>query len=162
SSTFAGRHINSIVPTALDKGEVVLASTLLDGGGVFRSVDKGESFVQISGATDTGLPSGGVSSLVAGPRDSTRFYAALPSAFGGGSSAGVYRSDDGGLTWSAVISGLEGLGGSLRILLAVHASTDEEVIYAAVISAGRLTGVFRSPDHGLTWTAMGAPSPEIF
>src|SRR5947209_10776165 len=119
SSTFTGRRINSIVPTALEKGGVVLAATLFDGGGVFRSVDKGESFVQVSGAAGTGLPSGGVSSLVAGPPHAARFYAGLPSASGGGSNAGVYRSDDGGLTWSTVSSGLEGLSGSIRILLAV-------------------------------------------
>ena len=41
TSTFAGRQINSIVPTRLDHGNVVLAATLFDGGGVFRSTDLG-------------------------------------------------------------------------------------------------------------------------
>ena len=161
SSTFNGRRINSIMPATFD-GNVVLASTLFDRGGVFRSVDKGESFVQISGATATGLPTGGVSSLVGSRRDPDAFYAALPATFGGGSSAGVYRSDDGGVTWNAVNSGLAGLSSSLRILLAVHASTDEEVVYAAVISSnGKLSGVFRSSDFGQTWTTMN-PVPDIF
>ena len=160
STTFAGRPINSIVPAAYD-GNVVLAATLRVGGGVFRSADKGESFVRVSGASGSGLPAGGVSSLVGSRFDPDAFYAALPAAFGGGSSAGVYRSDDGGVTWSPVNSGLAGLSGSTRILLSVHATTDEEVVYAAVISSGKLSGVFRSPD-GTTWTAMGVPSPEIF
>jgi len=73
--TFAGRRINSIVPTALDGGNVVLAATLYDGGGVFRSDDMGDSFVRLSGNGSSGLPDQGVSSLVADPGNRNRFYA---------------------------------------------------------------------------------------
>jgi hypothetical protein len=46
-ATFTGRRINSIVPTGLDDGNVVLAATRLDGGGVFRSTDLGSSFTRL-------------------------------------------------------------------------------------------------------------------
>jgi len=163
TSTFAGRSIDSIVPTTLSGGQVVLAATLFDGGGVYRSVDGGSSFTRISGSG--GLPTGGASSLVADPGAPARLYAGVPNSFGGGASAGVFRSDDGGLTWTSVRAGLPGLGTSLRILLAV--SRDTAVVYAMIIgnagaTNGKLQGVFRSTNLGATWVAMGVPSPEIF
>ena len=163
SSTFTGRRINSIVPTARTAGglagQVVLAATLFDGGGVYRSANGGTSFTRISGSA--GLPSAGVSSLVADPTNSTRLYAAVPSNFGAGAAAGVFRSDNAGVSWTPVNTGLTGLGTSLRVLLAVGRNTG--VVYAMVINtSGALSGVFRSANGGATWTAMGVPSPTIF
>jgi hypothetical protein len=161
SSTFTGRRINSIVPLAYSTGagQVVLAATLFDGGGVFRSTDSGASFTRVSGSN--GLPDAGVSSLVADPWHTHRLYAAVPASFGGGAAAGIYRSDNAGLTWIAVSSGLSGLDTSLRILLSVSAQTG--VVYAMLINGGgTLEGVFRSANMGASWTSMGVPTPSIF
>src|SRR6266542_3665078 len=154
-STFGGKRISNIVPTALGGGNVVFAST--DRGsspGVYLSSDGGDSFALISGSG--GLPLGTVSSLVADPGNANRFYAALPTQ-------GIFRSDDGGLTWTAVNSGLTGFSTSLRILLSVHNSVGSNVVYAAVISStnSQLSGVFRSTNQGDSWIAMGVPSPTI-
>jgi hypothetical protein len=165
SATFLDRRIRSIVPTSLTTltGQVILAATLFDRGGVFRSSDGGVTFTQLSRNPVSGLPRAGVSDLVPDPGNANRFYAAVPAAFGGGSNAGVYRSDDGGQTWTSVSSGLTDRFSSLRILLAVHNSPGNNVIYAAVINtSGGLDGVFRSTDQGVSWTAMGVPSPPIF
>lgn len=161
-STFAGRSINSIVPIARTTGglagQTVLAATLFDGGGVYRSTNGGTSFARISGSA--GLPNAGVSSLVADPTNSARLYAAVPASYGAGGAAGVFRSDDAGVSWTAVNSGLTGLGTSLRILLAAGRNTG--VAYAMVVdTAGTASGVFRSANGGATWTAMGVPSPTI-
>jgi hypothetical protein len=161
-ATFAGRRIHSIVPLARTSGglagQVVLAATLFDGGGVYRSTNGGSSFARVSGTS--GLPDAGASSLVADPGNSTRLYAALPASFGAGGAAGVYRSDDAGQTWTPVNTGLSGLGSSLRILLSVGRTTG--VVYAMVIDAsGMASGVFRSANGGATWTALGLPSPTI-
>jgi hypothetical protein len=169
ASTFAGRRIESIVPTDLEDGNVVLAATLLDGGGVFRSTDLGSSFTRLSGDGTSGLPDQGVSSLVADPGNPKRFYAAVPALDQATGNEGVYRSDDGGVTWTAANSGLTGLDTALRILLSVH-NNDKlhtNAIYAAIISnagdaRGHLQGVFRSGDGGESWTALGVPEPEIF
>jgi len=157
ASTFAGKRITSIVPTILSNGNVVLAAT--DTGpspGIYRSADGGNSFNLISGSG--GLPSGSITSLVADPGSPNRFYAARPTQ-------GVFRSDDGGLTWSPVNTGLTGLAATSRILLAVHNSTGNNVLYAALISIQmnsiQLSGVFRTADQGGSWTAMGVPSPTI-
>jgi hypothetical protein len=163
ASTFTGRSINSIVPTARTTGalagQTVLAATLFDGGGVYRSTNGGTSFARISGSA--GLPNAGVSSLVADPTNSARLYAGVPAAFGAGALAGVFRSDNAGVSWTAVNTGLTGLGSSLRILLAVGRNTG--VVSAMLINtSGTLSGVFRSANGGTTWTAMGVPSPSIF
>lgn len=165
-STFAGRPINSIVPTTLDNGNVVLAATLRGGpgGGVFRSSNLGTSFTRLSGDGTSGLPDQGVSSLVADPGNPARFYAAVPAFSGTTGNEGVYRSDNGGLTWTSISTGLTGLNTSLRILLSVHnnSALGTNAIYAAIISSGHLQGVFRSADDGGSWTALGVPAPEIF
>jgi hypothetical protein len=84
-------------------------------------------------------------------------YAAAPSSFPAGSAAGVFRSDDAGLTWTPVNTGLAGLGASLRVLLSVGRHTG--VVFAMVIgNAGAATGIFRSANGGASWTALGVPA----
>ena len=162
-ATFAGKRIASIVPTTLSSGNAVLAATLFDRGGVYRSTDDGVTFVQISGNGTSSLPSGGVSKLIADPGNANRFYAGVPEAFGGGAAAGVYRSVDGGVTWTQVNTGLTGLSNSARILLAVHNDASNNVVYADIINAsGTLNGVFRSTNQGGSWTSLGVPSPSIY
>jgi hypothetical protein len=168
--TFVGRPINSIVPTALDGGNVVLAATLFGfttGGGLFRSTDGGDTFERLSGNGSSGLPDGGVSNLVADPGNRNRFYAAVPGGpFGATGSEGVYRSDDGGVTWASVNTGLTSLGSSIRILLAVHNnhSLRTNVVYAAILANAipGLLGVFRSDNLGASWTPLGVPQFDIF
>ena len=164
-STFANRVINSIVPTAISTGglggQVVLAGTLFDGGGVYRSVDGGTTFTRISGTN--GLPNAGIASLVADPTNTSSFYTSVSATVGSGSAAvaGVYRSADVGQTWTAVTPLPSGLSTSYRILLSVSRTTG--VLYAMEInSSGSLSAVFRSADQGLTWNSMGAPTPSIF
>jgi hypothetical protein len=162
-STFTGRAINSIVPTTLGGGNTVLAATWLDQGGVWRSTDNGVTFTRISGNGTSGLPSAGVSKLIADPGNANRFYAGVPGGAGGGAQAGVYRSDDGGATWTAVNTGLAGLSTSLRILLTIHNDASNNVVYADVIASnGTLSGVFRSTNQGGSWTSLGVPSPSIY
>jgi hypothetical protein len=162
-STFTGRAINSIVPTTLGGGNTVLAATWLDQGGVWRSTDNGVTFVRISGNGTSNLPNAGVSKLIADPSTANRFYAGVPGGAGGGAQAGVYRSDDGGVTWMAVNNGLAGLSTSLRILLSVHNDASNNVVYADVIASnGTLSGVFRSTNQGGSWTSLGLPPINIY
>ena len=155
--TFRGRVINSIVPTTLRNGNVVLAATAESNGGVWRSTDDGVSFKRISGTAE--LPGGGVSSLVADPTNPKFFYAALPSStIANAGDEGVYLSMDGGLKWTH--TSLAGVTGSTRILLAVSQGTG--AVYAMVMNGGTLKDVSRSGDHGTTWDSMGVPTPPIF
>src|SRR5262249_1977581 len=144
-STFANQPIRSVVPTTLNGGNVVMAATffrtgvgtdpilppLSPGGGVYRSTDGGVSFTRISGAADSGLPDQGVSDLVADPSNPLRFYAAVPLPFGSAiptGNEGIYRTEDGGLTWTHADAGIPDLPTDGRILLTVHNSPGNDVL----------------------------------
>ena len=161
--TFAGpinRRIRSVVATPLDGGNVVLACTLTGNGGVYRSDDGGGSYTRISGSAGSGLPGLGVGALAEDPGDPSRIYAAIP---GGGSSGGVYKSEDGGLTWTQVDSGLTGFSDAIRAKLTVSNNGTEDVVYAMFIGPnGGLESVSRSSDLGTSWQVMASPSPDIY
>jgi hypothetical protein len=128
-STFAGRRINSIVPTTLASGQVVLAATLFDGGGLWRSADSGVTWTRMSTVAGSGLPTGGVSSLVADPGNANRYYAAVPSNNLSSGTAGIYETLDGGQTWSLVNGAIPAniLNNSFRILLSVSPASPNPV-----------------------------------
>jgi hypothetical protein len=75
--------------------------------GLYRSIDNGTSFVRISGGAGTGLPDQEVSDLVADPSNPNRFYAAepVPNRAAPTGYEGVYKSEDGGLTWTVITTG---------------------------------------------------------
>ncbi|MEO6064183.1 MAG: hypothetical protein ABIP49_00185, partial [Lysobacterales bacterium] len=80
-----------------------------------------------------------------------QFYAAVR-----GASPSVLRSDDGGITWINVTTGLPALGGSTTaVRLSVGASG---TVFAAIVNGGALAGVARSIDQGATWTALDVPA----
>src|SRR5262249_29894553 len=86
----------------------------------------------------SGLPDQGVSDLVADPSNPLRFYAAVPLPFGSSTPTGkegIYRSDDGGLTWTHADTGIPDLPTDGRIILAVHNSPGNNVVYAATVSS---------------------------
>jgi hypothetical protein len=158
-TTFKDKIITSIVPTTLNEGNTILAATWPDSGGVYRSTDNGETFTRISGNGASGLPNGGVTSLIADPANPNRFYAGVLA----GHFSGVYRSTNGGTVWLKVSTGITGLSTALRILLTIHNDPTNNVVYAAVINekAG-LGGVFRTTNQGLRWTSLGVPNPPIY
>ena len=147
---FTGQNIKSVIPTTLttSQGQVVLLATNnSSGGGIFRSTDGGATFTRVSG-NGSGLPSAGVTHLVADPGVPNRFYAGVPNY-------GVYRSDDGGVTWAAKVNGLTGASqANSRVELAVHNGPNNDVVYAALLRNGVPTGFFRSTNQGDSWTAM--------
>lgn len=169
-NTFKDRTIVSIVPTKLSKGNVILAATFKDNGGVYRSEDFGKTFERISANGFSGLPNQGVSNLVADPGKTKRFYAGIPrKGTVTTGNEGIYRSDNGGKTWKLVNDGLTNLDNSDRILLAVHDNKElgTNAVYAMILGEGDvgiiLTGIFRSTDFGETWVPMEPfPSPPIF
>ena len=124
--------------------------------GVFRSTDGGESWEKVLFRSD----STGAIDLVIHPQDGKIIFAALwerkRSPYNrsyGGETSGIYRSTDGGDTWSELTAGLpsspEDKG---RIGLAISES-HPEILYAYYAqSEGQISGLFRSDDGGDTWT----------
>ncbi len=77
---------------------------------------------------------------------------------GGGPGSGIFRSRDGGGTWTRLSNGLP-QGDKGRIGLDVFRA-DPRVIFAVVEAAGRESGVYRSADRGDTWQAWSTINPR--
>lgn len=112
-------------------------------GHIFGSTDGGERWELLGRAGYT--RDGVVMTILVHPRRSQVLFASLwtldPTKGGG-----VFRSGDGGRTWT-----LAGLGGKAVRALAMAPSDPDYIV------AGALDGVYRSPDGGVTW---GRISPE--
>ncbi len=91
------------------------------------------------------LPSAVMLTLAFAPSDAGVAYL-------GTGGAGVYRSADGGLTWSAA-----GLNGQSVTALAVHPASPQQVV--AATSSG---AVYRTADGGATWTPLPAPGVSVY
>jgi hypothetical protein len=163
ASLLANRRIRSVIATPLDGGNVVLVCTLTGGGGVYRSADGGTTYTRISGEAGSGLPNAGVGALVEDPTTPARIYAAVPGGLAGSGQGGVYKSEDGGLTWTQMNTGLAGFSTAIRAKLAIHTDPSNDIVYAMFINqSGGLGGISYSTNLGASWTALAAPSPTIY
>jgi len=126
------------------------------GFGVYASEDRGATWLEISGA-GRGLPESGFFNLIVDPRDSTLLYliGGCDVRFGSFASAGldpnvvngVYRSTDGGETWTCINSGELGTeSGAIKSLAFSDQAPD-------LILAAAENGLYISTDHGNTWKA---------
>ena len=130
------------------------------GGGLFKSVDGGDTWKQLN----KGLPENLVQIQVAiAASDSSRLYATLSTTkeggYGSGSGLGFYRSDDAGETWRKATDdprpAMKIGGGDLPVPKVDPKNPD--VVYSASIVTTR------SVDGGKTWTSLrGAPGGDDY
>ncbi len=132
------------------------------GDGIYKSVDAGSTWRHI------GLPEAGqIARIVVHPTDPDVVYAAvLGHIFGPNPERGVYRSTDGGLSWSKVLFVSDEAG---AVDLSMDAS-NPRVLYAAMWQAKRLpwtmvsggagSGVYKTTDGGNTWVELTEGLPE--
>jgi photosystem II stability/assembly factor-like uncharacterized protein len=138
--------------TANTAAAIVFAAT---DAGLFRSASAGATWAQ------TGGPIGAVTDIVADTSNTGVFYAAN-GELSGPSRNGVYKTTDGGVTWTQVFQ----QANAGRINLAISASSPQTV-YAAVEDAhnggsadGALLGIWVTTDGGGSWTPRTATSPS--
>lgn len=135
------------------------------GDGVYKSVDGGQSF-QNMGLKDSRQIGG----IVIDPRNSDVVYvAAEGSAWGPGGERGLYKTTDGGKTWSKVLD-ISTHTGVNNIIIDPK---DPDVLYATSeqrrrhvhtkIGGGPESAVYKSTDAGATWRKImkGLPSVHI-
>lgn len=120
-------------------------------GGIFKSTDRGSSWIPIF--DETGTLS--IGDLAIDPTDSSILYAGTGESNGSFDSAafpgnGVYKSTDGGTTWTN--QGLENTEHIGRIIINPE-NTDQLFVAATGTLYGKSTerGVYRSDDGGATW-----------
>ena len=120
--------------------------------GVYRTKDGGTTWEKVLFVSEKT----GAVDLELAPDNPEEIYATLWRAerkpwtiISGGEEGGVYKSSDGGDTWSELTNGLpQGLRGKAD--LAVSAG-DPDRVYVLIEAPGEEGGVYRSDDRGATW-----------
>lgn len=123
--------------------------------GVFKTTDGGKTWNQVLGDNEWI----GATDLLIDPRNPNRLYAAtwqrhrtVAGYVGGGPGTAIYRSEDGGESWTKLSAGLPS-GNMGKIGLAISAQ-QPDVVYAAIELERRKGGVYRSSNRGASWTKM--------
>jgi photosystem II stability/assembly factor-like uncharacterized protein len=138
--------------------------------GIFRTQNGGETWEKVLFVNDTT----GAMDLEMDPHDPDVLYAGMWQRFryGGGDmdesgpGSGVFKSTDGGTTWTRLGNGLptEDMG---KIHLTV-ARNDSRIVYAGILTReprereGSQTGLYRSADAGATWERVSDPSTGYY
>ncbi len=148
-------------------GEADMRSDISYGNGVYKSTDGGRTWTHL-GLADTRQ----IGQIVVDPKDpNVVFVAALGHGYGPNPERGVYRSKDGGRTWSLVLSKDADTG---AIDLALDPSDGRKILAAMwqtrrppwntyPPSNGPGSGLYRSEDGGETWIRVteGLPSEKV-
>ncbi len=147
-------------------GEACIRGDIINGNGVYKSMDAGKTWT-FSGLRETRA----IGRIAVHPRNPDIAYvAALGHPFGANPERGIYRTTDGGKTWTKVLYKDDSSGG---IDLSLD-PTNPNVIFASLWQARRSpwdmdsggpgSGLYRSTDGGTTWkhlTGHGLPDGTI-
>jgi photosystem II stability/assembly factor-like uncharacterized protein len=144
-------------------GEADMRSDIASGNGVYKSTDGGETWAH-AGLEDTRQ----IGTIVVDPRNADVAYvAALGHQYGPSAQRGVFKTVDGGKTWSKVLY-KDPDTGAVDLAIDPHAPN---VIYAALWqtrrppwnvyppSNGPGSGLYESTDAGASWKRLSAGLP---
>jgi len=137
-------------------GETAPRGDMTYGDGVYKSVDGGKTWTHI-GLKDSRQ----IGALIVDPTDANIvLVAAFGHAFGPNTERGVYRTTDGGQSWTGVLYKDEQTG-AIDVTFDPH---DPKIVYAALwqarrqpwnfASGGPGSGLYRSSDGGVSWTRL--------
>ena len=135
------------------------------GDGVYKSLDGGESWTHMGLTT-----SEHIGNIVVDPRDSDVVYvAAMGGLWSAGGDRGLFKTEDGGETWEAILEVSEHTG-----IADVHLDPrDPDVLYAVsfqrrrhvgiLVAGGPESAIWKSTDAGTTWRRInrGLPNGDL-
>jgi photosystem II stability/assembly factor-like uncharacterized protein len=144
-------------------GEGLQRPDLSTGDGIYKSVDAGKTWQHLGLRDGQQIPA-----IVVDPRDPNRlFVAVLGHPYGPNVERGIYRSLDGGQTFTKVLYRDENTGG----MDVAFDPADSQIVYAVLWSArqgpwengsfkGPTSGLFKSTDGGTTWKELANGLPR--
>src|SRR5262245_18048055 len=162
----------AVAPSAPDTvyvgtGESTLRDSMGYGNGMYKSIDAGKTWTHI-GLDDTQH----IGKIAVDPKDpNTVFVAAIGHLYQAHASRGVFRSKDGGRTWSKVLFKNDSIG-AVEVVID---PTNSQIVYAGLWNTRRPPwytyqpsngpggGIFKSTDGGTNWTQLtrGLPADCI-
>ena len=140
-----------------------IRSNVIAGKGVYKTTDSGKTWENV-GLQKTGQ----IGAVEIHPTDpNTIFVAAIGQAFNANEERGLYRSKDGGKTWSKSLY----ISDEIGIVDVEFAPNNPNIIYAAawkakrtpwtIISGGmKEGGIYKSTDGGDNWTKLAKGLPQ--
>ena len=130
------------------RGNTIVAA--IKDEGIYRTINNGNDWVDIATEPLSGLPAGTAWDLVSDPSDDAILYTVI-------GTLGIYKSINTGETWDKVsdlpIDNL--LADVYECKMAVGTNNN---VYVGIISTAALTGVYRSGNGGIDWTALDLPA----
>src|SRR5271168_1877884 len=150
-------------------GESWTRNSVSVGNGIYKSTDGGDTW------TNMGLGnSERISKIIVDPKDGNTVYACVPGKLWSDSAdRGLYRTSDGGKTWSLILKGPNLSTGCSMISMS---SADPKVLFAGMWDFRRKgwtfrsggespkaasgSGFFRTEDGGATWTELDEKSAK--
>ncbi len=158
-----GSKIWNITPGPAKQKKVLYMGTAP--AGLFRSDDSGKSWAPVTGLNehetraDWSPGAGGqcLHSFQIDPHDPRRMWAAV-------SAAGAFRTDDGGATWKPIntcVAPYVGAPEQTEVFSCVHKLLVHPTAPGVLFQQNHV-GVYRSTDHGDTWTRIDAGLPYDF
>jgi photosystem II stability/assembly factor-like uncharacterized protein len=150
-------------------GEAWTRNSVSIGNGIYKSTDGGDSW------TNMGLKnSERISKILIDPKDKSTVYACVPGKlWSDGEERGVYKTTDGGKTWSKILKGANLSTGCSMISMS---SQDSKVLFAGMwdfrrkgwtfrsggenAAAASGSGFFQTADGGATWKELDEKSAK--
>jgi photosystem II stability/assembly factor-like uncharacterized protein len=124
--------------------------------GLYKTTDGGSTWKAVLSVS----PDSGATDIAMDPRRPDTLYVAIlqrrravGQLIGGGPDSGIYKSTNGGNTWTKLTKGLPTVDVG-RVGLAVHPK-NPNTVYALVTAQKGQGGFFRSDDAGASWTRIG-------
>lgn len=164
SSGLGGMYIGGMAIHPSDPNVVFVSARRFSnsGSGIYRTTDGGNNWTEVlltNPNTGAGMPAG--SAIQYRPGITSVLYAGFGNTGSSAGSAGMWRSTDGGTTWSQLGGGLPTSNvGRVEFTISV---SNPMVMYVAIQdtgevggSFGALLGLYKSTDGGDTWTKLTA------